>query len=131
MERRAKFGRRRTQSVRRRARRGNGTCVYFAGAPLMVTLVQVTLEPGAVLLPSAMPALAQSDTTEGRGVIKVEVTGSNIKRTDIESALPLQIFTRDDLLTASRSADMVRRSPSALFATAIVLKEHDSGADGT
>ena len=53
---------------------------------------------GGLLLPAATPGFAESDATESRGVIKVEVTGSNIKRTEGESGLPVQIITREDLI---------------------------------
>src|SRR5206468_6269992 len=49
-------------------------------------------------LASAMPsAVAQEASGEQRPDFRIEVTGSHLKRADIESALPLQIFTRDDL----------------------------------
>jgi len=43
------------------------------------------------------PAAAQDDATELRGTIKIEVTGSHIVRTDVETALPLQVITREDI----------------------------------
>jgi len=42
------------------------------------------------------PALAQ-DAAEPRGTIKVEVTGSHIFRSEAESALPVQVITREDI----------------------------------
>jgi iron complex outermembrane recepter protein len=42
------------------------------------------------------PALAQ-DADESRGTIKIEVTGSNIYRSEAESALPVQVITREDI----------------------------------
>jgi len=44
------------------------------------------------------PALAQQPAEDARGPIKVEVIGSRIPRPDAESALPVQIITRDDIL---------------------------------
>jgi iron complex outermembrane receptor protein len=41
-------------------------------------------------------ALAQ-DAAEPRGTIKIEVTGSHIYRSEIESALPVQVITREDI----------------------------------
>src|ERR1700733_6975750 len=41
----------------------------------------------------AGPAIAQ----QAQKVEKIEVTGSNIKRTDTETAAPVQILTRDDI----------------------------------
>ncbi|MGE5105711.1 MAG: TonB-dependent receptor [Betaproteobacteria bacterium] len=37
------------------------------------------------------------ESTEVQGSIRIEVTGSNIPRTDIESALPIQIITREEI----------------------------------
>ena len=42
------------------------------------------------------PADAQ-DAAESRGTIKVEVTGSHIFRSEAESALPVQVITREDI----------------------------------
>jgi iron complex outermembrane recepter protein len=44
-----------------------------------------------------LPAYAQHDTAEIRKLEKLEITGSNIRRTDIESALPVQFITREDI----------------------------------
>ncbi len=43
------------------------------------------------------PVRAQSDPVDVRGTIKIEVTGSHIYRSDAESALPVQVFTREDI----------------------------------
>ena len=43
-------------------------------------------------------ALAQQPAEDVGGPIRVEVTGSRIPRPDAESALPVQILTRDDIL---------------------------------
>lgn len=42
------------------------------------------------------PAIAD-DATEPSGTIKVEVTGSNIYRSEVETALPVQVITREDI----------------------------------
>ncbi|MGE5170096.1 MAG: TonB-dependent receptor plug domain-containing protein, partial [Rudaea sp.] len=42
-------------------------------------------------------ALAQDTSDDVRGNIRIEVTGSNVKRTESEGALPLQVITRDDI----------------------------------
>ena len=49
-----------------------------------------------MLLGVALPAYGQQDA-EIRKLDKVEVTGSNIRRADIETALPLQIITREEI----------------------------------
>jgi iron complex outermembrane receptor protein len=44
-----------------------------------------------------MPAIAQYDVDESRGIFRIEVTGSRIPRSDLESALPVQVITREDI----------------------------------
>jgi iron complex outermembrane recepter protein len=41
--------------------------------------------------------VSAQDAAEPRGVIRIEVTGTNIPRTEGEAALPLQIITREDI----------------------------------
>jgi iron complex outermembrane receptor protein len=55
------------------------------------------LRCSGLLLGVALPAYGQQDAAEIRRIDKIEVTGSNIRRTDIESALPVQIITREDI----------------------------------
>jgi len=43
-------------------------------------------------------ALAQDASGDVRGTIRIDVTGSHIRRTESEGALPLQIITRDEML---------------------------------
>ena len=47
--------------------------------------------------PAAAQQVPQQDAVELRGAIKIEVTGSNIRRSDVESALPVQVITREDI----------------------------------
>ena len=49
------------------------------------------------LVVTALPALAQEEAPAALKLEKIQVTGSNIRRTDIESALPVQIITREDI----------------------------------
>ena len=51
------------------------------------------LGTGVALTLAAGPALAQ----QAQKVERIEVTGSNIKRTDTETAAPVQILTREDI----------------------------------
>ena len=51
----------------------------------------------SVTIALAQPALAEDESTDVRGPIRVEVTGSNIPRTDIEGALPLTVITREEI----------------------------------
>ena len=46
----------------------------------------------------AHPALAQPSEGGEAAPIRIEVTGSNIPRPETESALPVQVLTRDDIL---------------------------------
>jgi iron complex outermembrane receptor protein len=52
---------------------------------------------GAIAL-SVEHAIAQDAGGDVRGTIRVDVTGSHIKGTESEGALPLQIITRDEML---------------------------------
>jgi len=46
---------------------------------------------------AAVPLACAQEITEPRGVIRIEVTGSNIPRTEGETALPVQIITREEI----------------------------------
>jgi iron complex outermembrane receptor protein len=50
----------------------------------------------AALAALGAPTDAQ-DAAESRGTIRIEVTGSHIYRSEIESALPVQVITREDI----------------------------------
>lgn len=52
---------------------------------------------GSLLSVAALTAVAQQDAPPVEKLARVEVTGSNIARTDIESALPVQVLTREDI----------------------------------
>jgi iron complex outermembrane recepter protein len=52
---------------------------------------------GGLFLPAAVSSFAQQDTEALRSTIRVDVTGSNLRRIDGESGLPLQIMTREEL----------------------------------
>jgi iron complex outermembrane receptor protein len=54
---------------------------------------------GATALLTAVPATAQQTAPAGQaqGTIRVEVTGSSIKRIEGEGALPVTVLTRDDI----------------------------------
>ena len=47
---------------------------------------------------AASAVFAQQQPDDVRGKIAVEVTGSHIPRVEVESALPVQVLTRDDIL---------------------------------
>lgn len=54
---------------------------------------------GGVLLSAGTPAFAQ----QTQNLERVTVTGSNIKRTDTETALPVQVITREDIQRTGRT----------------------------
>jgi iron complex outermembrane receptor protein len=56
------------------------------------SLASVTLFAGI-----AVAALGQEQPEDVGGAIKIYVTGSNIPRSEVESALPVQVLTRDDI----------------------------------
>ena len=53
---------------------------------------------GAILFGTAIAAAAQQDTTEVVKLEKVEITGSRIARIDAETALPVQVIDREEIL---------------------------------
>ena len=62
----------------------------------------------------AMPALAQTADTSAQKLDKVEVTGSSIKRIDGETALPVQVLTKDDIQrTGASNAEQLLKTISA------------------
>jgi iron complex outermembrane recepter protein len=52
---------------------------------------------GSMLASLAGDAMAQDETTEVRTTIRIDVTGSHIKRTDAEGPLPIQVITREEI----------------------------------
>src|SRR5689334_3602570 len=53
---------------------------------------------GSLFVPFSADSVAQNEGGDVRGNLKVEVTGSNLRRLEGESGLPLQIITREELL---------------------------------
>src|SRR5258706_2543317 len=62
---------------------------------VLSSAVLQALGAGIIATLPAVPALAQDQTVQK--VERIEVTGSNIRRVEGESALPVQIITRDDI----------------------------------
>src|SRR5256885_16160603 len=48
-------------------------------------------------LASTLPRADAQESAAPVGTLSIEVTGTHLKRTDSETALPLQVFTREDL----------------------------------
>ena len=65
--------------------------------PPFATRRALAFASSGALASLGVPALAQPDTADPRGTLKVEVTGSHILRSDVESALPVQVITREDI----------------------------------
>jgi iron complex outermembrane receptor protein len=74
---------------------------------------------------AASPAFAQQTPPPAK-VEKIEVTGSNIKRVDTETASPIQVITADDIAKsgATSVAEVLRSIPAA---SAGALQDFDSG----
>ena len=72
----------------------------FPLMPIEAGVARVTAVIGSVafLAGVAPAAFAQTSGGEGGTPIRIEVTGSNIPRLATESALPLQVLTREDIL---------------------------------
>ncbi|HEY7378957.1 MAG TPA: TonB-dependent receptor, partial [Steroidobacteraceae bacterium] len=66
-------------------------------ARLATVLRLAPLLAGGDLLCGETPLVAAQEASEKRKLDTVHVTGSNIARTDIETALPIQVLTRADI----------------------------------
>jgi iron complex outermembrane receptor protein len=65
---------------------------------LLSEAVRFGIAAGAVgLLGLTAPAYAQDDSDEAAELERIEVTGSRIKRADVEGALPVTVIDREDL----------------------------------
>src|ERR1700682_3019356 len=83
----------------------------------------MVLARSVLLLAVALPALAQEGPGDVRSIQKIEVTGSNIKRTDIETASPVQIITREDIERSGviSTAALLNQLPANLIGRTDVL----------
>ena len=61
----------------------------------------------------SIPSLALAQEEEAAELERVEVTGSRIKRTDIEGALPVTVIDREEIELSGHSsaADFIRQLP--------------------
>lgn len=92
--------------------------------------VRYALVAGLVAGVGVSPAVAQDDAVQ---LDKVEVTGSRIKRVDVEGPLPLTVFTREDI-EASGSlniADFIRETNFNSFGSFDASSGFAGGAQGT
>ncbi len=82
---------------------------------LLGNAVRLSLAAGSVSLMSLVsaPAFAQDEEAEGEKTMeRTEVTGSRIKRADVEGALPVTVFDREDIDTSGDTnvADFLRNT---------------------
>ena len=69
---------------------------------------------GGVLLSAGQSSFAQQAQPQTQTLERVTVTGSNIKRTDTETASPVQVMTRQDIeKTGKQSLQEVLRTVTA------------------
>lgn len=73
---------------------------------------------GGVLLAGAMPALAQPAAAPQQ---RIEITGTNIKRTDVETSSPVQIISREEI--ARSGAGSIRELIDTLAAATPSLSD--------
>jgi len=76
------------------------------------------------------PVLAQAQDEEAAALERVSVTGSRIKRTDIEGALPVTVIDREEIELSGHSsaADFIRSLPFNSFGS--IRPESGSSAQG-
>src|SRR6185369_3089659 len=65
----------------------------------LATALVHALGAGVAVLVAAAPAQAQ----QAQKIEKIEITGSNIKRVDAETAEPVLVFTRQDIQNSGKS----------------------------
>lgn len=84
--------------------------------------VQQALGAGLALSIVALPAAAQQPPVRGE---RIEVTGSNIKRIDAETALPVTVITREDIERsgATDTEDIMRR----ITASTAIMSDTNQG----
>ncbi|KAG1605613.1 hypothetical protein G6F46_013620 [Rhizopus delemar] len=61
------------------------------------SIAPLTLAIAGVLLSVAVPAVAQESKDKATDLARIEVTGSNIRRTDVETASPVQVISKQDI----------------------------------
>ena len=75
--------------------------------------IRLALLPATLgLLAVSVPALAQDDNDDAATLDRIEVTGSRIKRADVEGALPVTVISREDIELSGELnvADLLRNT---------------------
>jgi outer membrane receptor protein involved in Fe transport len=78
------------------ARREPRCCPPATTAPCR-SIAPLSLAIAGVLLSVAVPAFAQESKDKATDLARIEVTGSNIRRTDVETASPVQVISKQDI----------------------------------
>ena len=105
----------------------------FVVNPLMKSMARAFGGGLSATLILASPAFAQTATGTDSKLERVEVTGSSIKRIDGETALPVQVLTRDDIARSGvSSVEQLLKSVTATstFGAATVAGTGSGGGQG-
>ncbi|MDW7603381.1 TonB-dependent receptor, partial [Stenotrophomonas maltophilia] len=60
-------------------------------------IAPLTLAIAGALFSIVAPAFAQESKDNATDLARIEVTGSNIRRTDVETASPVQVISKQDI----------------------------------
>src|SRR5687767_66771 len=106
------------------------TTVMIRGRPQRKRAV--ALAAAGAMASVGTTALAQQDEAEPRLFLKVEVTGSHIPRSEVESALPVQVLSREDIERsgATTVAELMSKVSANVLGRNDQLSIGDSGAPG-
>lgn len=93
----------------------------------------MALAAGALAATVATPAFAQAPAEEASQLDRVQVTGTRISRSEIETAQPVTVITREDINLSGKLtvADFLQQSPFNTFGSFRETFGFASGASGT
>ncbi|MGI2260843.1 TonB-dependent receptor [Shewanella sp. GXUN23E] len=79
---------------------------------ILANAVRVALISGAATAVFTVPAVSAAEG--GEKIERIEVTGSSIKRTDIEGALPVTVISKEDIVRSGAvdTAELIQQLPS-------------------
>ena len=91
--------------------------------------MSLTLACGGVLLSAGGTAVAQTAPASSQQLERVEITGSSIKRIDAETALPVQVITREQIQkTGATNVEQLLQTISAVSSSGGLTAASASGA---
>ena len=91
--------------------------------------MSLTLACGGVLLSAGGTAVAQTTPASGQQLERVEITGSSIKRIDAETALPVQVITREQIQkTGATNVEQLLQTISSISSSGGLTAASASGA---